>query len=139
VSDVVEFRGGEQCKAKTLVVLGAVAILGASSAAVARGGGGHGMGMHGYGHSHFVHHFNFRRNFVSASGEIRSSSVAGVGVAIGVGAAMATPGAATPLLSFSRKQPRRRQLAQLTLRPVIGNSRSSQFRPQRAERNQFRS
>jgi hypothetical protein len=49
-------------QSKTLVVLGAVAILGASSAAVARGGGRHGMGMHG--HSHFVHHFNFRRNFV---------------------------------------------------------------------------
>jgi hypothetical protein len=47
---------------KTLVVLSAVAILGVSSADMARGGGGHGMAMHGHGH--FVHHFNFRRHFV---------------------------------------------------------------------------
>ena len=53
-------------RSKTLVVLGAVAILGASATAMAKGGGGmHGgmhVGMHGmHGHGHFAHHFhNFR-------------------------------------------------------------------------------
>jgi hypothetical protein len=51
-------------RSKTLVVLGAVAILGVSSTAMAR------MAMHAHGgmamhgHGHFVHHFNFRRHFV---------------------------------------------------------------------------
>ena len=41
---------------KALVVLSAVAILGVSSTAMARGsGGGHGMSMHGHGH--FDHRF----------------------------------------------------------------------------------
>jgi hypothetical protein len=49
-------------RSKTLIVLGAVAILGASSAAMAKSGGG--MHMHGHGHHfvhhHFVHSFRFR-------------------------------------------------------------------------------
>jgi hypothetical protein len=40
-------------QSKILVVLGAAAILGGSSTAMARGGGAHGM------HGHFAHHFNF--------------------------------------------------------------------------------
>ena len=48
-------------QSKTLVVLTAVAILGVSSTAIARGGSG-GMAMHGHGH--FVHNFHFKRNFV---------------------------------------------------------------------------
>jgi hypothetical protein len=47
-------------QSKTLVVLIAVAILGASSTAMAKGGGG-GMGMHGHGH--FFNHFNNRFRF----------------------------------------------------------------------------
>ena len=49
-------------RSKTLVVLGAVAILGASATAMAKGGGGMHGGMHGmHGHGHFAHHFhNFR-------------------------------------------------------------------------------
>ena len=47
---------------KALVVLSAVAILGVSSTAMARGsGGGHGMSMHGHGH--FDHRFRFFNRF----------------------------------------------------------------------------
>jgi hypothetical protein len=48
-------------QSKILVVLSAIAILGVSSPAMARGGSG-GMAMHGHGH--FVHNFHFKRNFV---------------------------------------------------------------------------
>ena len=47
---------------KALVVLSAVAILGVSSTAMARGsGGGHAMSMHGHGH--FDHRFRFFNRF----------------------------------------------------------------------------
>jgi hypothetical protein len=55
-------------QSKTLVVLSAVAILGVSSTAMARGAamhaGGSGMAMHG--HRHFIHHF--QRNQVLLGG-----------------------------------------------------------------------
>jgi hypothetical protein len=53
---------------KILVVLGAVAILGVGSTAMARGGA-HGMGMHGHGHfAHHFHNFRFGRNPLFLSG-----------------------------------------------------------------------
>jgi hypothetical protein len=75
----------------------------------------------------------------SSIGDYLIASTVGVGVGIGVGAAMTILGAATTLLWFFRKRSPRRQLAQLILRPVTGNSRSSQSRPQGAERDLFRS
>src|SRR5690348_3195871 len=57
-------------RSKTLVVLSAVAILGTSSTAMARGAGGGwshgGMSMHGHGHfdhRHFDHRFPFVNRF----------------------------------------------------------------------------
>ena len=51
-------------QSKTLVVLSAVAILGVSSTAMAKGGGS--MGMHGHGHMghhrHMGHHHHFPNN-----------------------------------------------------------------------------
>ena len=55
-------------RSKTLVVLGAVAILGASATAMAKGGGGM-HGMHGHGHfAHHFHNFRFGRNPFFLSG-----------------------------------------------------------------------
>jgi len=53
-------------RSKTLVVLSAVAILGTSSTAMARGGGGSKGGMSMHGHGHFDHrHFDHRFRFVN--------------------------------------------------------------------------
>jgi hypothetical protein len=52
-------------QSKTLVVLSAVAILGASSTAIAKGAGGGGGWLHGvsHGHGHFDHHVRFVNRF----------------------------------------------------------------------------
>jgi hypothetical protein len=122
-----------------LVVLCAVAILGLSSPAVAKGGGGGGGkggsshgGMHGHGH---FDHGQFRNRF------LRNQFLFGGGWGWGAGVhgPMTTLGAATPLLYFSRKRSPRWQLARSTRRPVTGNSRTSQSRPQGAERDRFKS
>jgi hypothetical protein len=50
-------------QSKTLVVLSAVAIIGASSTAIAKGAGGGGDWLHGVSHGQFGHHVRFVNRF----------------------------------------------------------------------------
>ena len=69
-------------QSKTLIVLIAAAIMGASSTAMAKGGGGGGGGkgmghFHGHFHNHFHNHFHFGNRFLRNQGLLNDWSWGG--------------------------------------------------------------
>ena len=117
-------------QSKTLIVLIAGAIMGASSTAMAKGGGGGGGGKGmGHFHGHFHNHFHFGNRFLRNQGLLNDWSWGGGWGWGGYGD--------NGRSSFFRKQSQKQPQAQ-PVRCVILRRIHSTSRPQRAEPEQFR-